>query len=222
MKIKDLSLSNTVAGEGLMHWEVEDLAGRVANLDLPGYHILGVEVRLLSPQVLLSTFGGHTTQTTQKVEECLENGLILHAHLCPRSCLPLLPFVPNDTPTSFWCDAFAYSVANVAQTKLILSSENQNLSSSQKELLLWHQHLSHANLTWIQTLMRDQKWLDNPTTASSLHTGPFMSSSSQAPACDVWGLKCSACLCAKATTRTSKIISKPLLPVKTNVLNGPF
>jgi hypothetical protein len=108
MKIKDLSLSNTVTGEGLMRWNVEDLADRVVNLDLPGYHISGVEVCLLSPQVLLLTFGGHTTQTTQKVEVCLENGLILHAHLCPRSCLPLLPFVPSDTLTSFWCDAFAY------------------------------------------------------------------------------------------------------------------
>ncbi len=138
-----------------MHWKVEDLASRVVNLDLPGYHIPGVEVRLLSPQVRLSTFGGHTTQTTQKVELCLENGLILHAHLCPWSCLPLLPLVPSDTPTSFWCDAFAYSVANITQTKSILSSANQNLSSSQKELLLWHQRLSHANLTWIQTLMCD-------------------------------------------------------------------
>jgi hypothetical protein len=100
----------------------------------------------------------------QKKEVCLKNGLILHAHLCLQSCLPLLPFVPNDTPPFFWCDAFAYSVANVAQTKLILSSENQNLSSSQKELLLWHQCLSHANLSWIQTLMCDQKWLDSPTT----------------------------------------------------------
>ncbi len=72
------------------------------------------------------------------MEVCLENGLILHAHLCPQSCLSLLPFVPSDTPTSSWCDAFAYSVADAAQTKLILSSENQNWSSSQKELLLWH------------------------------------------------------------------------------------
>jgi hypothetical protein len=136
MKIKDLSLSNTVAGEGLMCWKVEDLASCVVNLDLPGYHMPGVEVCLLSPQVLLLTFSGHTTQTMQKVEVCLENGLILHAHLCHQSCLTLLPFVPNDIPTSFWCDAFAYSVADVSQTKSILSSENQNLSSSQKELLL--------------------------------------------------------------------------------------
>jgi hypothetical protein len=116
-----------------MRWKAEDLAGRVVNLDHPGYHIPGVEIRLLSPQVLLLTFGGHTTLTTQKVGVCLENGLILHAHLCPRSRLPLLPFVPSDTPNSFWCDAFAYSVAQVAQKKSILSSANQNLSSSQKE-----------------------------------------------------------------------------------------
>jgi hypothetical protein len=159
MKIKDLSSSNTVAGEGLMRWKVEDIAGRAVTLELPGYHIPGAEVCLLSPRVLLSIFGGHTTQMKQRVEVCLENGLILHAHLCPRSRLPLLPFVPSHMPTSFWCDVFAYSAANVAQTKTILSFANQNLSSSQKELLLWHQHLSHANLSWIQTLMREQKWL---------------------------------------------------------------
>jgi hypothetical protein len=64
----------------------------------------------------------------------------------PQSCLPLLPFVPCGTPTSFWYDAFAYSTALVAHTNSIFSSENQNLSISQKELLLWHQRLSHANL----------------------------------------------------------------------------
>ncbi len=85
--------------------------------------------------------------------------------LCSQSCLPLLPFLPSDMPTTFWCDAFAYSAANIAQTKLILNSENQNLSSSPKELLLWHQRLSHANLVWIQTLMQDQKWLQDTTTA---------------------------------------------------------
>ncbi len=47
MKIKDLSSSNTVAGEGLMRWKVKDLAGRVVNLELPGYHIPGAEVCLL-------------------------------------------------------------------------------------------------------------------------------------------------------------------------------
>ncbi len=63
MKIKDLSSSNKVAGEGLLRWKLEDRAGRVVNLDLSGYHIPGAEVCLLSPQVILLVFGGHTTQT---------------------------------------------------------------------------------------------------------------------------------------------------------------
>ncbi len=46
MKIKDLSSSNKVADEGLLRWKVEDRAGRVINLDPPGYQIPGAEVRL--------------------------------------------------------------------------------------------------------------------------------------------------------------------------------
>jgi hypothetical protein len=91
----------------------------------------------------------------------LANGLVLDAHLSPRSHLPLLPFVPSGSKlSSFWTYAFAYSANNVVQAKTILGSANNNLSS-QKELLLWHQRLSHANLAWIQTLMRDRKWLED-------------------------------------------------------------
>jgi hypothetical protein len=72
-----------VAGDGFLQWKLEDFAGQVVNLEIHGYHIPGVEVCLLSPQVLLSTFGGHTTQTTRKMEVCLANGIILNAHLCP-------------------------------------------------------------------------------------------------------------------------------------------
>jgi hypothetical protein len=71
MKIKDSSSSNIVAGEGLLRWNIADVAGRTVTLELPGYHVPGTEVCLLSPQVLLSTFGGQTMQTTQRVEVCL-------------------------------------------------------------------------------------------------------------------------------------------------------
>jgi hypothetical protein len=63
MKIKDLSSLNNVAGEGLLRWKVEDVSGQIVNLDLPGYHIPGAEVRLLSLQVLILMFCGHTKQT---------------------------------------------------------------------------------------------------------------------------------------------------------------
>jgi hypothetical protein len=35
MKIKDLSSSNNMAGEGLLRWKVEDVSGQIVNLDLP-------------------------------------------------------------------------------------------------------------------------------------------------------------------------------------------
>jgi hypothetical protein len=44
MKIKDLSSSNHVAGEGIICWS--------------GYHMPKADVRLLSPHVLITTIGG--------------------------------------------------------------------------------------------------------------------------------------------------------------------
>jgi hypothetical protein len=59
----------------------------------------------------------------------------------------------------FWASTFNYSAETLVESKSVLSSTKTNLSASQKELLLWHQCLSHANVNWIQTLMRDRKWL---------------------------------------------------------------
>ncbi len=49
VKIKDLSKSNTVKGEGFIRWKVRDTNGKIVNLDLPGYHMPAAEVRLISP-----------------------------------------------------------------------------------------------------------------------------------------------------------------------------
>ncbi len=84
--------------------------------------------------------------------------------------------------------------------------------------MLWHQCLSHANLAWIQTLMRDQKWLEESSSTASLHSGPFIVSSSWALTYDIWGLKCLAYLCAKAHTHTTKSKSTTLQPEKKQVL----
>ncbi len=64
MKIKDLSSTNRAKGEGILQWKVEDSKGNIVALDLQGYHVKSAEVRLLSPQVLLATYGSETRQTT--------------------------------------------------------------------------------------------------------------------------------------------------------------
>jgi hypothetical protein len=106
----------------LLRWKIEDVSGRIITFDLHGYHIPNAEVRLLSQQVLLSTYGGHTKQTTRKVEDC----------------------------PCFWTETFSYSISNVSEIKTILGLANINLTSAQKEMLLWHQRLSHANMAWIK------------------------------------------------------------------------
>ncbi len=75
VKIKDLSKSNTVKGEGFIRWKVRDTNGKIVNLDLPGYHMPAAEVRLLSPQVLLATVGqsARGTITSTDLVLCLGN-----------------------------------------------------------------------------------------------------------------------------------------------------
>ncbi len=107
----------------------------------------------------------------------------------------------------FWTDASGYSPQDYKEIigiKSVLHPTNSNLSSSQKEVLLWHQRLSHASINWIQRLMRDRKWLPNTgNLEAALHLGPFIFTKSRAPTCDVLNMKCVACLFAKASARSS-------------------
>ena len=87
--------------------------------------------------------------------------------------------------------------------KTVLHQSNSNLSASQKELLLWHQWLSHALINWIQTLIQDRLWLpDTDKGSHALHSDLFLPTKSCMPTCDTSKLKCAACLYAKASTRT--------------------
>ncbi len=157
MKIKDLSSINRVKGEGILWSKVEDSKGNIVVLDLQGYHVESAEMRLLSPQVLLATYGGETCQTIWCIQVSLTNRISFNPHFCPRSCLPLLPFYPKvSDSTSFWASAFTYLADTLVESQLILSSTHMNLSALQKELLFWHQRLSHVNVTWIQTLIWDR------------------------------------------------------------------
>ena len=126
----------------------------------------------------------------------------------------------------FWSDAFGYTTQDykgIVGLKSVLHQTNSNLSSSQKEVLLWHQRLSHVLINWIQTLMHNRKWLPNSGNLdAALHLGPFIFTKSHAPTCDVLNMKCVACLFAKASTRSSAGMapcpSPKTLKLKTNHL----
>jgi hypothetical protein len=209
MKIRDLSSLNQVAGEGIISWSLQDDNGDSVHIELKGYHIPNAEVCLLSPQVLLKMIGGHALQTVDKINIALENGISFCAQFCPQSNLPMIPLgLENNSKSCFWNNAFgfsAYSFCNINANKAILHQSNTNLLVSQKELILWHQRLSHASVKWVQKLMHDRKWL--PGTANNkmaLHSGPFITTrkGSRAQLCDTSTLICAACLYAKSSTRS--------------------
>ena len=205
VKIKDLSKINKVDGEGMIRWKVRDKLGNNIVLELPGYHIPNAEVRLLSPQVLLATVGGQAIQTTTDLRIHLNNGISLVARYCPHSNLPLLPCCEN-AASCFWSNAFKFSDSTTLSFSInhsVLMQYNDNMSESQKELILWHQRLSHASISWIQPLMRDHKWLKSNYSENSLHQGPFIPCKElRTTKCNTQGLKCAACQMAKACTRS--------------------
>ncbi len=213
MTIKDLSSSNNDAGEGIISWNLEDIHGSIVKVEVNGYHMPHSDVRFLSPQVLLSTIGGSSIQTRNGVELYLDNGVNLFAPHCLRSNLPLLPLAnTNHNVRCVWSQAFEFNSNEIAAINDIKSSlltaSNTNLSQAQKEVLLWHQRLSHASIPWIQSLMRHKQFLPcSNADGASLHKGPFIRINSRAPSCNIAGLKCAVCLYAKASARTPSNLS---------------
>ena len=211
IKIRDLSSSNKVAGEGMVRWVVKDEQGELVTLELPGYHIPKAEVRLLSPQVLFGLVAGDMCLSRDKVIFGLDSGLNFAASFCPRSRLPVLRLFQGKCNKGFFADAFAFTnqdVTSLADNEKLIQSSNTNLSASQKEVLLWHQRLAHASVSWIQLLMRDRKWLSTNNCKHSLHQGPFIPSATErGPTCDISTLKCAACLTAKAHVRNPGVDS---------------
>ncbi len=118
--------------------------------------------------------------TEEGIDMKLDDGIGIFGKYCQRSNLPLVPMAQVKRKFSFWTEAFSFTVDNLCQMKNILVDNNTNLSASQKELLLWHQHLSHASIRWVQSLMQKKKWLTSEGN-KSMHSGPFIVTKNNAP-----------------------------------------
>ncbi len=107
------------------------------------YHIPTTDICLLSPQVLIWTLSGHALLNNQGMDISLDNGMVLSTNYCPCTNLPMVPLALSmSTWYCFWSDAFGYSIKayhEIVVIKSVLHQKNSNLSSSQKEVLLWHQ-----------------------------------------------------------------------------------
>ena len=205
--IHGLSANCNVSGEGIINWQVIDNNGNQVSIQLPGYHIPSAEVRLLSPQEYFRRFGGHSVMTAFKITLHLITKHVLEAPFCPQTNLPCLTTIEqaNKSQSSFWTSTFDFTTADALAYPTLLSSENNtNISAAQKELILYHQRLSHASIRKIHHLMRTRKWLcDRIKQDPTFRCGTFLPCQTLTPTCDTTGFKCLACVCAKAQKRSS-------------------
>jgi hypothetical protein len=158
MKVQDLSRTTHAAGEGIIQWSVNDDSGNTRLLEIPGVHLDFSTVRLLSPQVLLQASSATMSMDSSAVTFHLPSGPALRAPIDKASNLPQLQLSSSPSPptSSFGFNTFSFeaeladdwdaSIQEYSAYMNILRSDNSNLRASQKELLSWHQRLSHYNL----------------------------------------------------------------------------
>ena len=213
MKIKDLSSMNKVAGKGMIKWHVLDRQGNTHCIELEGYHIPHASVRLLSPQCLFQKVGGTGSQDEFKYILHLTNLNITLDAPYGHANLPVLTLATDDMLSSIkdtWMEAFQVDIDEKdIWGQSILNERNQNLSAAEKELLLWHQKLSHAGLSQIQRLCSRQRQkkistVDEFIAFRDSHNLPCKYNVSQA---GTSSLLCAACCISKATRRKPTVRS---------------
>lgn len=216
ISVKGLTGQAQFLGQGIIRWRVRDSSGQLRVLEVPGYHFASPDnsgVRLLSPQLLTQNGNGsfHSNDGCS-LDICLKGGFTLRGTIDPKGTnLPQLPLATSsdiqhcstvgldtlDFPRDQSSFVFGYNV---------LDDNNANLTPSQKELLLWHQRLSHADIKQVQSLLqsRDRLKASAPDDGdNALHSGPILPAVNDAVTrCDVSKVKCAACLLAKAKRRT--------------------
>ena len=209
VKIKDLSGLNKVAGRGLIRWRIRDKHGQVQTLEIEGFHVPKASVRLLSPQSIFKTLGGTGGINHLRFVLFMPDDVTLVAPYNLAN-LPILPLVDSVTsPTGLWQECFGFtSEMRSAWARGTLDAENQNLSLAQKEILLWHQRLSHANISAIHNLARQKsrtKKVANENELVALRDGPLLPCTHNVPNAVCDNLICAACAISKATRRKPSI-----------------
>eukprot|EP00956_Cyclotella_meneghiniana_P034902 scaffold109269_cov39-Cyclotella_meneghiniana.AAC.2 len=214
ISVKGLTSHEKFLGQGIIRWRVRDASGQLRVLDVPGYHFSSPNnsgVRLLSPQLLTQGGkGSFRSDDGYNLDICLKDGFTLRGTIDPNGTnLPQLPLASNS-------DAQQYSTVGVDTLDVpsspssyefgfnVMGENNVNLTASQKELLLWHQRLSHVDINQVQSLLQSRSHLKaSDDNDNALHSGPILSAVNVGVTrCDVSKVKYAACLLAKAKRRT--------------------
>jgi hypothetical protein len=210
VRIKDLSGVNKVAGEGLIEWTVVDKHGKPCTITIKGYHVPKASVRLISPQCLCQAFKGTKGIQDHEIYVIkLIGGAVLEAPYGAAN-LPILKLSDPDNPECRWLKCFSFrNTSPTLWSDNVMAAKNQNLTAAQKELLRWHQRLSHAGLTTIHNLCRQKRAarVDTVNELEAIREGAMLPCTFNVPAAVCDGLLCAACQTANASRRAPTVCS---------------
>ena len=175
-----------VKGVGTIRWYIQDQDGRPRAIETKAYYVPTSRVRLLSITTLLDKYQGETV--TIKGDGLVMSGV-------PNSQQRGKIFAPinvtSKLPVSI--GRKAPKSRGAAFTAIpVVSADNINLSSAEKELLRWHQRLGHVAFKKVQNLMKTGVLAHSEQTRR-LHR----------IACRLGPVKCAACQYAKQKARSA-------------------
>ena len=191
-------LTNTtpVVGRGIVHWDVVDIFGVTRAIKTTAYYVPDATIRLYSPQAYFQEHqSGSLLMDHRRTKLFLADGSCLEFPYNHGNNLPLM------LPDQILMAGLTYGdvdfmTSNASSIHMSVTAETtQNLTASQRELLLWHHRLGHGNFQWIQRLFAQRPDHLTGTSTSILHAKAPSVSSCPLPLC-------AACQMAKQTRRT--------------------
>ena len=194
--LNGLSGQTSVKGVGTVEWTVIDVFGVKNTIRTVAYYVPDARIRLFSPQTYFQEQrGGRLVAAARRITLELADGSSLEFPYQGGSNLPLM--LPSEPLTA----GLTYSDCDFMSKPTLLPAfmttvhhTNQNLSANERELLLWHQRLGHANFRWIQRLFAKRPSDDGSSSSILSSSNPRVSS------CHV--PLCAACQLSKQTRRT--------------------
>jgi hypothetical protein len=213
-----------LTGSGVVRWTLISENGQHLHIEVPCHHVPNSTVRLLSPQDYClykgldrskDQFGGNSNYFWMNADHL---GTRFQCPIDPRSNLPValakLPchlggctspgtFISPADPPCHTCSGQHFASLSV------FDENNQNLTSAQKELLLWHSRLGHLGFEHTQRLMRPRVLDPSPSNAV-IHEPCISPKHASAKTCKP--PLCAACQIAKAKRRNSEVSTTIIKP----------
>jgi hypothetical protein len=141
------------------NWEGQTTSGSSFVVTVPGFYVPGSSVRLLSPQYYIRHHRMSTKQdqyggNAKEFWLCLQDDeSFIRAPIVPGSKLPIM--VARSVQPSCGCHYTSSDTDTISSyfttDMTVFDLQNQNLSSSQKQLLLDHCRLGHLGFQHLQS-----------------------------------------------------------------------